>query len=343
MKTLFLVPHLKISGGMRIILTYADLLSRRGNDVSVVIEQRNTFRRIVSNILRKKPNWFPALHAKILRVRSLEEEFLHSADIIVAGNYDIALRVGQFSEKAGAPFYFIQHDEGMYHGGRSLVERAIALHSKKLVVSTWLQELLRDKYGQPSRLLFNPTDRILFHPLPKEPHAEVRVLLLDHTYEWKGTKEGIEVVKELKKKYPNIRLLGFGARRKNAGTDFDEYYYNLPQEKLAWLYSRADIFLCPSWDEGFGLPSVEAMQCKTAVVTYDNGGSRDFAFDGKTALVAERRNMAQLKEKLEALVKNSQLRDTIAKQGYEFVQTMPTQDEQTARFEEIFQEALLKS
>ena len=42
------------------------------------------------------------------------------------------------------------------------------------------------------------------------------------------------------------------------------------------------------------MPSMEAMACGAALVTYDNGGCRDYARDGETALVAPRRDVAAL-------------------------------------------------
>ena len=37
MKLTFLAPHLRIAGGVRAILTYADRLAGRGHDVTVVV------------------------------------------------------------------------------------------------------------------------------------------------------------------------------------------------------------------------------------------------------------------------------------------------------------------
>ena len=42
------------------------------------------------------------------------------------------------------------------------------------------------------------------------------------------------------------------------------------------------------------MPSMEAMACDTALVTFDTGGCRDYARDGETALVARRRDVADL-------------------------------------------------
>jgi len=336
MKISFLVPHLKVSGGVRIILEYASRLALRGHEVTVYVQSGNPIRRTLANFFHLGyPNWIAHFCARIIRVPTFTPDTIAVSDVLIATTHQTALATKDFSTSLGRQFYLLQHDEGLYHGDRVLVDRAYYLPQKKIVVATWLKDLLKEKYKQDAALLVNPIDRELFHPVQREKHDGVRILLLDHTYEWKGTKEGVEVVVELKKKYPEIRLIGFGARQAKSVHEFDEYYYNLPQGKLAWLYSNCDIFLCPSWDEGFGLPSLEAMACGTAVMTYDNGGSRDFAFHEKTALVAPRRDEKRLAEELERLVKDSTLREQIARGGYEFVATMPTWKEQSKRLEGV--------
>jgi len=336
MKISFLAPHLRVSGGLRIILGYASLLAARGNEVTVYVQSVNPFRRPIANFFHLGyPKWIANFHAQIVRVSAFTSETVQGSDVLVATTYKTALVIADFPKSAGHQVYLLQHDEGLYHGSRELVDRAYRLPQKKIVVATWLKNLLQEKYGQDSTLLLNPIDRELFHPVTRDSHGGIRILLLDHTYEWKGTKEGVQIISELKQKYPEIRLIGFGARKEASEHPFDEYYYNLPQEKLAWLYSNADIFLCPSWDEGFGLPSLEAMACGTAVVTYDNGGSQDFAFHEKTALVAPRRDTKRLAGELERLVTDQVLRERIARAGYEFVGTIPTWEEQTAELERI--------
>jgi len=228
----------------------------------------------------------------------------------------------------------------MYHGDRKEVDEALRLDQKKIVVSTWLRDILKNNHGQDSEILLNPIDTSLFKPVEKKLHEETRILLLHHVYDWKGTKEGLEIVRQLKEQYPNIRIMGFGVRDKDAGELFDEYYYDLPQEKLPWLYSRADIYLCPSWDEGAGLPSMEAMACGTALVTYDNGGSWDFAFEGKTALVAKHKDLPDLKRKLETLIKDPKLRESIAKNAIQFFDKHPTWEKQVIRLESILEGSL---
>ncbi len=337
MKISFIGPHLKVAGGPRIILEYASRLSLRGHDVTVYVRSNNPFRRTVANFFHLGyPKWIRNFRARVVRVSAYTTTTISDGDVVIATTHDTAIAIADFPKAQGRQFYLLQHDEGLYHGDRETVDRAYSLPQQKIVVATWLQELLREKYHQDAALLINPIDKSLFFQIKRTINdGTIRVLLLDHTYVWKGTKEGVEIVLELKKKYPHIRLVGYGVRKQISEFAFDEYHYNLPQEKLLWLYSNVDIFLCPSWDEGFGLPSVEAMACGVALATYDNGGSRDFAHHGVTAMVAPNRDKIALRERLEALVSDDTLRERIAGEGQKFVSTMPSWNERVMELEKI--------
>jgi len=260
-----------------------------------------------------------------------------SADVIVATTWQTALALSVFPASHGRQFYLVQHDEGLYHGDREKVNRALRLPQKKVVVSTWLREIVKDSHGQDAFVLVNPVDTSLFHTVPRTASTDtVRILLLHHTYPWKGTAEGAALIERMRERHPEVRFILFGVRSKeNIPYAYDEYYYDLPQGRLASLYSNIDIYLCPSWEEGFGLPSVEAMHCGAALVTYDNGGSRDYAIDGETAFVAPHRDREALVAKLEMAITDSVSRKRIAEQGKIFVQNMPTWEEQTEQFERI--------
>jgi phosphatidylinositol alpha-1,6-mannosyltransferase len=134
--------------------------------------------------------------------------------------------------------------------------------------------------------------------------------------------------------------VGFGVKRPGAGVDYDEFHANPPQEQLAALYSSADIYLCPSWDEGLGMPPMEAMACGAALVTYDNGGCRDYARDGETALVARRRDVADLAEKLTRLAADGALRARLAAAGEQWIRTAFDWDRSVRRLEALFASAL---
>ena len=43
------------------------------------------------------------------------------------------------------------------------------------------------------------------------------------------------------------------------------------ETELPALYANAELFVLPSFDEGFGLPALEAMACGTPVIVSDRG------------------------------------------------------------------------
>ena len=45
------------------------------------------------------------------------------------------------------------------------------------------------------------------------------------------------------------------------------------------------MLVLPSWEEGLGLPGIEALACGAALARTDTKGGRDIALDGETALV----------------------------------------------------------
>jgi phosphatidylinositol alpha-1,6-mannosyltransferase len=80
------------------------------------------------------------------------------------------------------------------------------------------------------------------------------------------------------------------------------------------------------------------MACGAALVTYDNGGCRDYARDGETALVAKRRDLDELAAKLEQLAADPGLRARIAAAGAALVTTAFDWDRAVERLERLFRQ-----
>ncbi|MQA90353.1 MAG: glycogen synthase [Gemmatimonas sp.] len=61
----------------------------------------------------------------------------------------------------------------------------------------------------------------------------------------------------------------------------------LPKEDVITLYSHADVFVCPSVYEPFGIINLEAMACQTPVVATAVGGIPEVVVPGETGLLVE--------------------------------------------------------
>jgi starch synthase len=61
----------------------------------------------------------------------------------------------------------------------------------------------------------------------------------------------------------------------------------IPRQDLIHLHSHADVFVCPSIYEPFGLVILEAMACETAVVASRVGGIPEIVVEGETGYLVD--------------------------------------------------------
>ncbi len=87
----------------------------------------------------------------------------------------------------------------------------------------------------------------------------------------------------------------------------------IPKDVLRALYCRSRIFFFPSWVEGFGLPILEAMACKTPVLTANTSAPAEVA--GGAALLADPFDVDALSKGLVRLDSEEGLRSDFIEKG----------------------------
>ena len=85
------------------------------------------------------------------------------------------------------------------------------------------------------------------------------------------------------------------------------------EEHLAGLYAGAALFVLPSFDEGFGLPALEAMACGVPVVVSDGGAMKEVT-DG-AALTFQLADSHDLSNALCEGLSNTNLRLSLSEKG----------------------------
>lgn len=83
---------------------------------------------------------------------------------------------------------------------------------------------------------------------------------------------------------------------------------HVPHERLRLEYGRADVFVLPSVEDGFGYVTTEAMGCGLPVITTTAAGSADVVEDGVSGFVVPPRSAAALADRLERLRADPDLR-----------------------------------
>ena len=156
MKITFLCPHVRIAGGVRAILTYADRLAARGHDVTLVVPASSRVRAAWRNFRSGRPDWVPDFRARIRWVPRWTPEALPEGDVVVATAWQSAPSVAAAPSSCGAKFYLVQHYESLYHGAPDAVDTTYRLPLRKVVISTWLRDLMRQRFGSPAEVLGHP-------------------------------------------------------------------------------------------------------------------------------------------------------------------------------------------
>ncbi len=179
MRITFLCPNLRISGGVRAILTYADRLAVRRHRVDVIVPVRRKIRAFWRTLRGDKPEWLREFHARITFVDAWRARSLPRADVCVATAWPSAPVVAAASPRAGTKFYFVQGYESLFAGRPEDVDPTYRLPPRKIVISTWLRDLIREKFGHDSEVIVTPVDLGLFRRVPAHPDtSHPRVLIL---------------------------------------------------------------------------------------------------------------------------------------------------------------------
>jgi len=84
--------------------------------------------------------------------------------------------------------------------------------------------------------------------------------------------------------------------------------------ELITLYSMADVFVFPSFYEGFGVPPIEAMACGAPVITSNTSSLPEVV--GDAALLIDPHNTGELAGAILRVLESEQLRDELRQKGY---------------------------
>lgn len=87
----------------------------------------------------------------------------------------------------------------------------------------------------------------------------------------------------------------------------------VPDEDLPALYSGAEVFVYPSFYEGFGMPPLEAMACGIPVITSDNSSLPEVVGDAGIMVKAE--DTAGLASQIKRVLADKKLADSMRKKS----------------------------
>lgn len=175
-------------------------------------------------------------------------------------------------------------------------------HAFKEQQSPELMQAVKEKFKLPERFILNVGT------------IEERKNLLNVVKAVSGTEIPLVVVGRKTKYYQKIeRFL-----KKNKMEKQVLFLEGVSMDELACLYKMADIFVYPSFFEGFGIPVIEALFSKTVVVTSNTSCLPEAG--GKDSVYVNPDNDLDIRAKLKFLWENESERKRREEKGFEFVQ-----------------------
>jgi glycosyltransferase involved in cell wall biosynthesis len=294
-------------GGVTVLYEFANALARRGHEVHV-LHARFWGRHIES---LDDLSWFTFDPGVRHQVDVGEGFTIPDADVIFGT---------EAPPSAGLPVLLHQ---GRHMFPAELEQRLLAHPSLKVCVASWLVQDAIDHGVPASELVHVPLglDHGTFRVtagLDDRP-VHVGVLFNDHLNKgWMPASAALGVVQ---RSIPDLRVLVFGRTAPvEALPPWMEFVLAPGQAQLVdEVYNRCRVFVQASKVEGFGFTAVEAMACGCALVTSDNGGSRDYAVHGQTALVSDPTDVGAMAAHVELLLRDDALRRRLAAAGTELV------------------------
>lgn len=161
--------------------------------------------------------------------------------------------------------------------------------------SLWLEGLVKESFLKeyPVVVKRNTINAAIFKPAPSDFRKRYgigdRFMILGVASPWterKGLNDFIQLSKELDVERFAIVLVGLSKKQiKNLPNGIIGLTRTESAQELAIIYTAADVFFNPTHEDNFPTVNLEAQACKTYVITYDTGGSRETIMDGRSLVV----------------------------------------------------------
>jgi GT2 family glycosyltransferase len=237
------------------MLEFANRLSARGHDVTFYLPDDQALRC----------DWMRC----DARIAPISAGLADRLDVLLFTHEPQWHLLERFASARRRVFYVLHY--GRLYGKEGSWESIRAPVDLQLANSSWTADQVEVEIGHRPTVQLGGVNRDVFRPYGGRKQYQLLCMGGKHR-DWKGT--------------DTIRA---AARR--AGVRAEEYApKDLDQPALGREYDAARVFAVGSWFEGFCQPGLEALACGVPLVTTDNGGCREYAIDGKTALVVPPRD-----------------------------------------------------
>ena len=328
MKILIITTHLNPGGISRYVLNIAKGVRQSGCDVCVVSSGGAWLPVLAENGIQHK--WAP-VKTKSIASPKLLISFLLLLPFLRREKFDVVHCNTRATQMLGAliKFFLGVPYVSTFHGyyRPHLTRRWIHLcGDRAIAVSNSVKEhMIKDLLISDKKIsvVYNGIDDTAFtHRSLREPNehfidGDFVVGILGRISVEKGHFLGVDAFRLLKERYPRAKMLiaGFGRLKdkleiavRDMGMSDSVIIKTITPDDF---FDAVDIMLVPSSKEGFGYVVLEAFIKKVPVVGFNTGGIAEIIRDGYNGLLFNDYDAAAVRDKIEAIVKDSKMRRSL--------------------------------
>ncbi|PSP31593.1 MAG: glycosyl transferase family 1, partial [Cyanobacteria bacterium QS_8_48_54] len=243
------------------------------------------------SVAQRQPSHFDNIDVPcqlIDRYRPVADADVPDADVVVATWWETAEWVAKLSPAKGAKAYFMQ-DYGAPGQELEKIVPSWSLPLHIITISQWLANMISEYCGEiPITVIPNAVDLERFHAQPRSKQHCPTVGMNYSPLFTKGSDIALDAVEIARKTLPNLNLLVYGSNPQWKLPPLPPnttYKYQPTDEEVRTIYASCDAWLFASRIEGFGLPILEAMACRTPVIGTPAGAAPELLSDGAGVLV----------------------------------------------------------
>ena len=317
MKILLISPTESGLGGIaQHVQGLKNFLKNEGNSVEI-ISSENTFTIPIKGL--KNPSFMIS--------SSLKAKFKKNNDIVHAHNIPSAKAMKNASGKKILTIHGIysQQVENLHNKTTSKI--ATSYEKEALRWADAITVVSNDAFDYYKKLGLN-----VYH-IPNSINIQSLTTKSDRRYEKQiifagrlSQEKGIDVLCELIELLPsdiNLIILGSGPKEnliKNIKKPNVNYLGYLPKNETISLIRGSDILIQPSLIEGISSTILEAMACKTSVITTNVGGNKEIIENNQNGILIEPNNPQKLLEEILNLFSNPEVKIKLIDSAYTNVQ-----------------------
>lgn len=258
------------------------------------------------------------------QIHFIDESFQQaSGDLIIATDWESVwpvLSASAFKRR----FYFVQdHEPSFFAAGSTSLAAEMTYHEDLdcICAGPWLEKLMRERYGRWATHFWLAADQQVYYPpAGKIPNAVPRIAFYARTSTSRRAVElGVLALNYLASLELSFHVEVYGADNNQVWLEQVSFEYTdhgvLAPEALGYLYRSCDIGMVFS-ATNYSLVPQEMMACDLPVLELDGENTRTVFPTGTVVLAAP--HPRAIAERLEALLKDTSLREKTAKLGGEW-------------------------